>query len=68
MNTDHTISLEDGEYDLNGYTAKVTSADGRITVVVTEETPSSRDTFIGSITLSEGNSEIGYSTKTYYIS
>ena len=68
MDTDHTISLTDGEYDLDGYTAKVTSSDGRITVVVTEESPSSRDTFVGSITLDEGNSEIGYSTKTYYIS
>jgi hypothetical protein len=68
MDTDHTISLTDGEYDLNGYTANVTQSDGRITVVVTEESPSSRDTFVGSITLSEGNSEIGYSTKTYYIS
>ena len=68
MDTDHTISLEDGEYDLNGYTANVTSSNGRITVDVTEESPSSRDTFVGSITLDEGNSEIGYSTKTYYIS
>ena len=68
MDTDHTISLTDGEYDLDGYTANVTSSDGRITVVVTEESPSSRDTFVGSITLDEGNSEIGYSTKTYYIS
>ena len=68
MDTDHNISLTEGEYDLDGYTANVTSSDGRITVVVTEESPSSRDTFEGSITLSEGNSEIGYSTKTYYIS
>ena len=68
LSDDSIIRLEDGEYDLNGYTANVTSSNGRITVVVTEESPSSRDTFVGSITLSEGNSEIGYSTKTYYIS
>lgn len=66
--TDHIISLTDGEYDLNGYIAKVTTSDGKILVVVTEVNPSNRDTFVGSITLSEGNSEIGYSTKTYYIS
>ena len=66
--TDHNISLTDGEYDLGGYIAKVSSSGGKTTVVVTEVNPSTRDTFVGSITLSEGNSEIGYSTKTYYIS